>query len=89
MGHPALLKSFQEYDGFRGAHFYGPDGCRFLPWAEVVQFVNKFPSPQDKGFSDKLLGMLANYDPDNQFLALNASDSDRLSIELYEKNNAR
>lgn len=80
-----LVQSFREYDGFRGAHFYTEDGCRFLPWGEVVQFADSFPKDQHSEFKDKLLMALANYDPELEFLALGESN-DRVTIELYSKN---
>jgi hypothetical protein len=87
MEESVLLKSFKEHEGLRGAHLYSPGGeCRFLSWASVVKYVNSLPSDYPSEFSDKLLGLLSNYDPDTQFLALNSTQNGSVSIELYEKN---
>lgn len=80
-----LLRSFKHYEGLRGAHFYCPAGCRFLPWSEVVQFVNDLPQNLTPEFPEKLLSILANYDPETQFLAVGEVDG-KTFIELYAKN---
>jgi len=79
-----LVQSFKEYDGIRGAHFYAEEGCRFLPWGEVVQFANSFPKDQHSEFKDKLLMVLANYNPALEFLALGEYNN-RVTIELHSK----
>lgn len=63
---------------------YSEEGCKFLPWDEVILFINKLPKDLDPEFSNKLAGSLANYDPDAEFLALRQLD-DTVSIELYAK----
>lgn len=63
---------------------YSSDDCKFLPWNEVVSNINKMPPNSDPEFSEKLIGALANYDPDGQFLAIH-TDEDTISIELYAK----
>jgi hypothetical protein len=87
MEESVLLQSFREYEGLRGAHLYGPDGCKFLTWGEVVRLVNNLPENFSTEFEDKLMGLLSNYDPDYQFLALKRGGEGSISIELYEKNN--
>lgn len=87
MENSVLLQSFREYEGLRGAHIYDSNGCRFLTWVEVVRFINSFPADSPPEFSERLLGLLSNYDPDCQFLALRSEREGSISIELYEKNN--
>lgn len=83
-----LLRSFKKYEGVRGVHFYCQAGCKFLLWSEVVQFVNKLPNKTSSDFPDKLLSILANYDPDDQFLALSELNGETF-IELYAKNHVK
>lgn len=79
-----LVSSFQKYLGLRGVHVYSEDECRFLPWNEVILFVNKLPKNSDPDFSEKLLESLANFNPDEEFLAIQQLDN-TVSIELYAK----
>jgi hypothetical protein len=79
-----LVSSFQKHLGLRGVHVYSVDECRFLPWNEVILFVNRLPKHSDPEFSGKLLDSLANYDPDREFLAIHQLE-DTVSIELYAK----
>lgn len=79
-----LIRSFQENIGLRGVHAYTEDECRFLPWNEVVAFLDRLPEHSDPAFSEKLLNTLANYDPDNEFLAIQQL-KDTISIELYSR----
>lgn len=78
------MSSFQSHVGLRGVHVYSSDDCKFLPWNDVISYINKMPKSTDPEFSEKLLGTLANYDPDEQFLAIQKS-GDTISIELYAK----
>jgi hypothetical protein len=77
-----LNRSFQEKLGIRGVHAYTEDDCRFLPWTEVVAFLNKLPEGTDPEFFERLLTTLANYNPDTEFLAVQRL-KDTVSIELY------
>lgn len=82
-----LVASFQQHLGLRGVHVYSDEDCRFLPWNEVIAFVNRLPQspgPKDPEFSEKLVDSLANYDPDKEFLAIH-QDKDTVSIELYAR----
>lgn len=79
-----LVSSFQKHLGLRGVHVYSDEECRFLPWNEVVLFVNRLPKRSDPEFSEKLLDTLASYDPDSEFLAIQQSEN-TVSIELYAK----
>lgn len=79
-----LVSSFQKHLGLRGVHVYSEDECRFLPWNEVILFVNKLPKNSDPDFSEKLLESLANFNPDEKFLAIQQLDN-TVSIELYAK----
>lgn len=80
-----LLRSFKTFEGLRGAHFYCQGGCRFLPWLEVIKFINDLPLEATPEFPEKLLSILANYDPDSQFLAVGEIEG-KTFIELYAKN---
>lgn len=79
-----LVTSFKEHLGRRGLHAYTESECRFLSWEEVIAFLNRLPEHSDPEFSDKLMDTLANYDPDNQFLAMSQVE-DTVSIELYAR----
>lgn len=80
-----LVRSFQRHVGERGAHFYSSETCHFLTWSEVFQFIRALPeSAQEDRFSDKLAETLANYDPDNEFLAVQ-QNGDSVSVELYSQ----
>lgn len=79
-----LVSSFKEHIGIRGMHVYSDAECRFLPWSEVIAFINRLPKHSDPEFSEKLLDTLANYDPDQEFLALHQVN-DTISIELYAR----
>lgn len=79
-----LVYSFRKHLGIRGVHLYSSEDCKFLPWGEVISFINKLPRDIDPEFSTKLLDTLANYDPDEEFLALQQMEN-TVSIELYAK----
>lgn len=79
-----LVQSFRKNIGIRGVHAYADGECRFLPWNEVLDFLNRLPDHSDSEFSEKLLNTLANYDPDNEFLALQQLEN-TVSIELYSR----
>ena len=78
-----LVKSFQKHLGSRGVHFYDGEHCNFLTGREVFQFIDALPqrSKQDQ-FTERLADSLANYDPDNEFLAVQ-QNGDSVSVELY------
>ena len=51
----------------------------------MFQFIRALPeSAQEDRFSDKLAETLANYDPDNEFLAVQ-QNGDSVSVELYSQ----
>jgi hypothetical protein len=78
-----VVISFQTHVGERGCHFYSDEGCEFLAWDEVFTFLRAMPELSNNStFSDRLIGSLANYDPDYQFLAVKHTD-DTVSVELY------
>lgn len=80
-----LVRSFQEHVGERGCHFYDNEGCNFLNWKEVFEFVHALPNRSSTDtFTDKLTESLANYNPDNEFLAVQ-QDGDTVSVELYSQ----
>ena len=80
-----LVRSFQEHVGERGCHFYDNEGCSFLNWKEVFDFVHALPSKTSTDtFTDKLTESLANYNPDYEFLAVQ-QDGDTVSVELYSQ----
>lgn len=83
-----LLQSFIQHDGYRGAHFCFSGGCRFLPWDEVVQFIDNLPSDVPTEFHDKLLSILSNYNPETHFLVVGGLEG-KTTIELYAKNYAK
>ena len=79
-----LVKSFQEHGNARGVHFYDEESCNFLPWGQVLKFLEEFPENTDPDtFRDNLTEVLANYDPRFQFLAVRQM-GDKVSVELYE-----
>ena len=78
-----VVFSFQSHLGERGCHFYNDEGCEFLAWDEVFTFLKTTPElANNSTFSDRLIGSLANYDPDYQFLAVRHNE-DTVSVELY------
>ena len=78
-----LVKSFQTHVGTRGCHFYDNSSCNFLVWSDVFKFLDSLPTEAGKeSFSEKLAETLANYDPDNEFLAVQQSGNS-VSVELY------
>lgn len=79
-----LAGSFRKHLGQRGCHFYNEEGCNFLPWNEVLSFLDVFDSKEEDEFSDRLLDTLSNYDPDREFLAVRQED-DTISVELYSE----
>lgn len=80
-----LTRSFEKHLGQRGCHFYDSESCHFLTWQEVFKFIQSLPTvTQTESFSEKLIDSLANYDPDNEFLAVQ-QNGDSISVELYSK----
>jgi hypothetical protein len=80
-----LIKSFQSHVGERGCHFYDSESCNFLSWREVFTFVDSLPKREGKDpFADRLTESLANYNPDNEFLAVQ-QNGDSVSVELYSQ----
>jgi hypothetical protein len=78
-----LVQSFKSHVGERGCHFYDSESCNFLSWKEVFQFVDSLPSSKGEDtFTEKLTITLANYNPDNEFLAVQQNGSS-VSVELY------
>ena len=78
-----LVKSFQTNLGMRGVHFYDSESCNFLDWVDVLKFLKAVPDlGKDQQFSERLLETMANYDPDNQFLAVQQGEG-TVSVELY------
>jgi hypothetical protein len=78
-----LIKSFQSHLGERGCHFYDEEHCNFLNWKEVFVFIDALPSEEEKDpFTEKLAESLANYNPDNEFLAVQQNGGS-ISVELY------
>ena len=77
---PLLMKSFAEYRGTRGAHFYDSNKCEFVVWDTVTGKVKEnLPS----GFYDKLVEAIANYDPESEFVTVSAGGG-QLTIELFK-----
>jgi hypothetical protein len=80
-----LIRSFQSHVGERGCHFYDSESCSFLTWKQVFQFIDTLPKRNsDDSFSEKLAETLANYDPDEEFLAVQ-QNGDSVSVELYSQ----
>ena len=77
-----LVLSFSQHQGLRGVHVSSGSDCRFLPWEEVLSFTEMLPKHSDPEFSEKLIGVMANYDPDKEFIVLHQK-GDTISIELY------
>jgi hypothetical protein len=77
-----LNQSFRQHLGLRGVHLYSCDGCRFLPWSEVLTFLKRLPPDLDPDLEETLLTAMSNYDPNFQFLAVQQKE-DSISIELY------
>jgi hypothetical protein len=81
-----LVKSFEKHRGERGCHFYDDETCHFLNWREVFDFIGAFPSngASDGNFCDRLTEAMANYDPNEEFLAVQ-QNGPKVSVELYAK----
>jgi len=80
-----LVRSFKEHVGERGCHFYDTEGCNFLNWKQVFDFLGTLPTKKTTDtFAEKLADSLANYDPDSEFLAVQ-QDGDTVSVELYSQ----
>ena len=80
-----LVKSFQSHVGERGCHFYDSESCNFLTWREVFRFVDELEKNiQKDSFTEKLASVLANYNPDKEFLAVQQSGNS-VSVELYSQ----
>jgi hypothetical protein len=79
-----LIRSFQSHVGERGCHFYDSENCNFLNWKEVFQFMDALPTEKGTSFMDRLTETLANYNPDNEFLAVQ-QNGDSVSVELYSQ----
>jgi hypothetical protein len=84
-----LIRSFQEHIGLRGCHFYDDENCNFLSWKEVIVFIDSLPQkPQKERFAEKLAETLANYNPDDEFLAVQ-QNGNSVSVEVYSNAQAR
>lgn len=80
-----LVESFQSHVGERGAHFYDSESCNFLSWREVIKFTTSLSdSTSPDPFTERLTETLANYDPDQQFLAVQQNGK-AVSVELYSQ----
>lgn len=80
-----LIQSFQSHVGERGCHFYDGENCNFLNWKEVFIFIDALPKREEEDpFTERLADTLANYDPDNEFLAVQ-QNGDSVSVELYSQ----
>jgi hypothetical protein len=80
-----LVRCFQENKGRRGVTFFDSQGCTFLPWQEVFKFLDNLPSNYiEHPFSEKLADMLANYDPEDEFLAVR-QEGNSVAVELYSR----
>lgn len=80
-----LVESFQQNRGMRGVTFYDEEHCNFLPWDQVLKFIDSFPvSSASDPFADKLTETLANYDPECEFVAVQQK-GDAVSVELYSQ----
>lgn len=81
-----LLRSFENHVGERGVHFYTPNECNFLPWDQVIAMIKRFSGSKDYlEFEERLITLIANYDPDTEFIALCQSSGDKTAIETYAK----
>ena len=77
---PILVKSFGKHRGKRGVHFYDSKSCEFLDWSEAMKSIDsKFPG----SFANRLVDVLANYDPETEFVTVSAG-SGQLTIELFK-----
>lgn len=80
-----LVRSFQKHIGCRGVHFYDTESCNFLSWKQVFEFVDSLPSKDTTDtFTEKLTESIANYNPDQEFLAVQ-QDGSTVSVELYSQ----
>ena len=80
-----LVESFQQNRGMRGVTFYDEERCNFLPWDEVLKFIDSFPvSTATDPFGQKLVEALANYDPDCEFVAVHQKGN-AVSVEIYSQ----
>lgn len=80
-----LIQSFQTHIGERGCHFYNSESCNFLTWLEVFKLVESLPDVKGSDpFANRLTESLANYNPDEEFLAVK-QHGDSISVELYSQ----
>jgi hypothetical protein len=77
-----LVRSFQNHIGERGVHFYDATSCNFLGWREVFAFLNEMAEEDDDLFSERLADLLANYNPDSEYLAVHQNGTS-VSVELF------
>ena len=81
-----LVDSFIQHRGLRGAHFYNEKEISFYKWDEVV------PAASYLGFTeeiiDKVLELVANYDAENEFLAIRLNKTG-VTIEVFRANELR
>jgi hypothetical protein len=78
---PHLVQSFAKHRGIRGVHVYDSSSCEFLQWDRVFSYLDtsKFPA----NFNERLIDAVANYDPDNEFVAVSAGGG-QLMIEIFK-----
>ena len=79
-----LYESFNSHQGLRGVHFYHEEKCNFLDWKEVFSFLDSLPNEDSNSFSESLINMLSNYNPDTEFLAVQQNKGS-ISVELYSQ----
>ena len=80
-----LVKSFEQQNGMRGAHFFDGAECEFVRWNLVIEFCRRLKdgsNPAHVEFEDKLLHTIANVDPDTEFVLVR-QHGDVVSIECY------
>ena len=76
---PELIHSFAKNRGHRGVHFYDINNVEFMPWDQTMAKLDKLPEK----FGDKLVEAMANYDPDEEFVAVSAGNG-QLTVELFK-----
>lgn len=81
----ALIKSFEQQNGMRGAHFFDGVDCEFATWDLVIEFCRRLKdedNPAHNEFEEKLLHTIANVNPDTEYVLVR-QHGDVVSIECY------
>ena len=80
-----LVRSFEQQNGVRGAHFFDGVECEFARWDHVIEFCSRLKdrnNPAHLEFEEKLLHTMSNINPDTEYVLVRQT-GDVVSIECY------